>query len=117
MGFDATRHFSRRGFLPKYLIKANEVKCAACQAVKARIKPANNTGKIIKQTSIDPGDLIHMDPSQSSTPDRTLTYSGKNNKQKVFYVTICGYNVSKKVFCELQHSTGAEETFLAKNSM
>ena len=57
-----------------------------------------------------------MDQAQSSTPGRPLTYSGKNNEQKVFYVTIFVDNVSNKVFCDFQHSS-KEETILAKRSM
>ena len=64
MGFDVMRYLERRGFLPKCLIRENKVTCAACQAGKAHIKPANKTGKIIKQTITDPGDLIHMDQAQ-----------------------------------------------------
>ena len=117
MGFDAMRALARRGFLPKCIIRANAIKCAACQAGKAHIKAANKDGRLIKQTIINPGDLIHMDQAQSSTPGRPLTYSGRNNKQKVYFVTIFVDSISKKVFCEFQHSTGAKETVLAKQAM
>ena len=99
MEVDAMIHLTQCGFLPKCLIKANKVKCAAWQAGKAYIKPVDNTGKTVKQAIKDHGDLIHMDQAQSSTPGRPLTYSCKNNKNKVFYVTIFEDSVSKKVVC------------------
>ena len=117
MGFDAIRALARRGFMPKCLIRANAVKCAACQAGKAHSKSASKKGKLINQTINEPGDLVHMDQAQSSTPGRPLTYSGWNNKEKVFYVTVFVDSISKKVFCDFQHSTGAEETVIAKQNM
>ena len=40
------------------------------------------SNKIIKDLIIKhPGDLVHMDQDESSTPGRPLTYSGKNNKR------------------------------------
>ena len=117
MNFDAIRALARQGFLPKSIIKANKVKCAACQAGKAHIKSASKKGKIISDLITKPGDLIHMDQAQSSTPGRPLTYSGKNNPTKIFFVTVFIDSISKKVFCEFQHSTGAKETIKAKHAM
>ena len=117
VGFDTIRALARRGFMPKCIVRANAVKCAACQAGKAHTKPASKKGKIIKQSITKPGDLVHMDQAQSSTPGRPLTFSGWNNKQKVFYVTVFVDSISKKVFCEFQHSTDVEETVIAKQNM
>ena len=75
MGFDAIRALARRGFMPKCLIRANAVKCAACQAGKAHSKSASKKGKLINQNINEPGDLVHMDQAQSSTPGRPITYS------------------------------------------
>jgi len=98
-------------------MRANSVVCTACQAGKAHIKPASKTGKIVKGNIKHPGDLVHMDQAQSSTPGRPLTYSGNNSKEKVFFVTVFVDSVSKKVFCEFQHSTGTAETIKAKKNM
>ena len=98
-------------------MRANSVVCAACQAGKSHIKPASKSGKIVKGKIKEPGDLIHMDQAQSSTPGHPLTYSGNNSKDKIFYVTVFVDSISKKVFCEFQHSTGAAETIKAKQNM
>ena len=58
-----------------------------------------------------------MDQAQMSTPGRPLTYSGKNNKNKIFFVIIFVDSVSKKVFCEFQHSADSDETLKAKRAM
>ena len=117
MGFDAIRALASKGFLPKCIARANAVKCAACQAGKQIKKPASRKGKIIGDTVIKPGDLIHMDQAQSSTPGRPLTYSGMNNKLKMFYVTVFIDSISKKGFCEFQRAPGAAETVKAKQAM
>ena len=80
MGFNAMCALAHRCVLPKCIIRANTIKCAAYQAGKAHIKAANKDGRLVKQTIINPRDLIHMDQAQSSTPGRPLTYSGRNNK-------------------------------------
>ena len=56
-----------------------------------------------------------MDQAQLSTPGRPLTYSGKNNKNKIFFVTIFVDSVSKKVFCEFQHSADFIDWILTIN--
>ena len=44
---------------------------------------SEKTNRIAKDgIVIDPGDLIHVDQEESSTPDRPLIYSDKNNKKK-----------------------------------
>ena len=58
-----------------------------------------------------------MDQAESSTPSRPLTYSGKNNKDKIFIVSLFVDSISKKVFCDIQYSTGAEETVTSKQNM
>ena len=62
------------------------------------MKSASKKGKIIDDLITKPGDLIHMDQAQSSTPGRPLTFSGKNNAIKIFYVTVLIDSISKKVF-------------------
>ena len=58
-----------------------------------------------------------MDQTQLSTPGRPIVYSGNNNKKQIFFVTVFVDSVSKKVFCEFQHSTDSEETIKAKRAM
>ena len=100
MNFKTLKDLAQAGFLPKCIVRANAVVCAACQAGKAHIKTTDKSGKIVKGKIKAPGDLIHTDQAQSSTPGRPLTYSGNNNKEKIFYVTIFVDSISKKVFCE-----------------
>ena len=45
-----------------------------------------------------------------------LLYSGKNNENKIFIVSLFVDSISKIVFCEFQHSTSAK-AFLHKNNM
>ena len=70
--------------------------------------------RIVKgKITINPGDLIHMDQVESSTPGRPLIHSGKNNKDnknKICIVPLFVESISKKLFCELKHSTSAEGT-------
>ena len=82
ISFKSLKDLARVGFLPKCLVRANYVVCAACQSVKSHIKPASKTGKIIKGKIRNPGVLIHMDQAQSSTAERSLRYSGNNKKRK-----------------------------------
>ena len=58
-----------------------------------------------------------MDQAESSTPGQPLTYTSKNNKKKIFIVSLFVDSISKKLFCEFQHSTGTEETILSKQNM
>ena len=58
-----------------------------------------------------------MDQAESSTPGRPLTYSGKNNKNKMFIVTVFVDHISKKVFVEFQQSTSASDTLKSKARM
>ena len=48
MGFKSLKDLARAGFLPKCIMRANSVVCAACQAGKSHIKPASKSGKIVK---------------------------------------------------------------------
>ena len=70
-----------QGFLPKHIVRANRIKCAACQGGKAHIASASKIGKIIGGFITKPGDLIHMDQGQSSITGRPHTFSGNNNKK------------------------------------
>ena len=72
---------------------------------------------VIKDDIEKLGDLIHMDQTESSTPGHPLTYSGKNNKNKVFIINLFVDSISKKVFAEFLQSTGVEETLVEKNAM
>ena len=67
--------------------------------------------KIIKGLTVNnPGDLVHMDQAESSTPIIPLTYSGNNDKQKIFILSMFVDSISKRLFCEFWHSTSTEET-------
>ena len=52
-----------------------------------------------------------------STLGRLLKYSGKNNNEKMFFVTVFVDSVSKEVFCEFQYSTYISEIIKAKQAM
>ena len=115
--FDEIRALAGRGLLPKCLIRANAVKCVACQAGKDHIKSSSKKGKIVGELITKPGDLVHMDQAQSSTPGRPLTYSGRNNKQKVFYVTVFVDSISKNFSVNFNILQDAEESIHAKQAM
>ena len=117
MGFDRLKDLARAGYLPSKITKAEKVVCAACQIGKAHLKSADKSPIVSKDKIKEPGDLIHMDQAESSTPGRPLTYSGKNNKNKIFIVTLFVDSISKKIFAEFQRSTGAEESLDSKHSM
>ena len=88
----------------KIIAKARNVKCPACQQGKAIMSSSKKKNKIEKyQIIINPGDLIHMDQSESPTPGRPPTHSGKNNnnKNKIFIVSLFVDSISKKVFCDI----------------
>ena len=91
--------------------------CAAYQIGKAHLTPVEKGSIVIKDELKEPGDLIHMDQAESSTAGRLLIFSGKNNKNKVFIVTLFVDSISKKVFAKFQRRTGAEETLNSKCSM
>ena len=117
MGFTQLKDLAKRGYLPPTIATAQKVICPACQQGKAIKITANKDNKIVKDTVvINPGDLIHMDQAESSTPGRPLTHSGKNNKRKILVVSLFVDSISKKIFCEFQDSTGAEETIKAKRN-
>ena len=57
--------------------------------------------KIIKGVMVNNhGGLVYMDQAESSTPIIPLTYSGNNDKQKIFIVSMFVDSISKKLFCE-----------------
>ena len=59
------------------------------QGKSVKTKLQWNNGITIDLTIIDPGDLIHMDKAESSTPGRSLTYSDKiTNKKYLFYLCL-----------------------------
>ena len=58
-----------------------------------------------------------MDQDESSTPGRPLTFSGKNNKNKISILTIFVDQISKKIFAEFQQTTSADDTLKSKVRM
>jgi len=68
--------------LPSRITKAEKVICAECQIGKAHSKSADKSTIVSKDKIKEPGDLIHMDQAESSTPVRLLTYSGKTIRIK-----------------------------------
>lgn len=116
MGFKTINDFSCQDFLPKYIVNANAVVCATYQAGKSHIKPPSTSGKAVKGKIKGPGDLIHIKQA-SGLPGKPLKHSGKNKKQKIFFVAVFVEGISKKDFYEFQHSTDSEETIKAKRNM
>ena len=58
-----------------------------------------------------------MNQAESSTPGRPLTLSKRNNKKKIFALSLFVDIISERIFCEFQHSTCASETDEPKRSM
>ena len=107
---------SLKGYLPCHIAHCKIPLCAAFQLGKAKMKAAGKS-KLIPADKVEPGDLIHMDQVESTTPGRPLTYSGKNNSNKSFFVTVFVDSVSKKIFTEFQHSCSAAETLKSKHNI
>ena len=104
------------GFLPRRIAFCDIPLCAACQIGKAK-KKAVGKSNLVPADKIYPGDLIHMDQAESTTPGRPLTYSGQNNKNKIYFVTVFVDSISKKIFVEFQHTNNAKETLKSKHNM
>ena len=100
MGFDKLKDLARASYLPSKITKAEKVVCAA----------------FIKDEINEPGDLVHMDQAESSAPGNPLTYSGKNNKNKICIVTLFVNSISRQFFAESQRSTGAKATLNSNHS-
>jgi hypothetical protein len=109
---------ARHGFLPSHLATYQIPRCSACQLGKQRkLKRNRKDNHIANKDITKPGDLVSTDQVDSSTPGRPLTYSGHNSEHKIKAVTIFVDTVSKKVFCEFQTSTNADETIQGKLAM
>ena len=86
MGFGALKDLAKRGFLPRKI---------ACHIGKGIKRAAEKGTSIISDKIEKPGDLFHTDQAESTTPGRPMTASGKNNKNKIYYVTLFVDNISK----------------------
>ena len=82
MGLDKLKDLVRAGYLPRKITKVERIVCAACQIGKVHLTYADKGSVVIKNEIKEPGDLVHMDQAESSIPECSLTYSGKNNKNK-----------------------------------
>ena len=101
MGFKQLKDLARRGFLPIVVANDQQVKYPAYQQGKAIKSKSEKKKKIAKDSIVlSLGDLMHMDQAESSTPGRPLTNSGKNNKKKIFIVSLFVDSISKDFFCE-----------------
>ena len=117
MGFGALKDLAKQGFLPRKIAKAEDVICAACHIGKGIKKAAEKGTSIISDKIEKPGDLFHTDQAESTTPGRPMTASGKNNKNKIYYVTLFVDSISKKLFVEFQQSTDAKATIKSKHAV
>ena len=61
--------------------------------------------------------MIHMDQAESGTPGRPMTYSGKNNQEKIYVFTLFVDSISKKIFVEFQTSSNAQQTLVGKSKL
>ena len=87
-------NIDRQGKIPKILANISPPVCAACQYGKAK-KKSPQDGQLGHKNCSIPGDLVHIDQSESSTPGRPLTFSGKNTKIKIHIITIFVDQASK----------------------
>ena len=95
MGFDKEEDLTCAGYLPSKITKAEKAVCAAYQIGKASLKSAEKGSIVIKDETKETRDLVHMDQAETSTPGSPLTYSGKNNKNKIFIATLFVHGISK----------------------
>ena len=119
MNFPQIQTLAKQGYLPKEISKCDIPLCASCQYGKAhkRSITQNTTGILGGPSITKPGQLIHMDQIESTTPGRPLTYSGKNSKHKIYIVTLFVDHISKKFFVEFQLTTNVKETIESKQCM
>lgn len=109
------RLLAEKGYLhgDKSLAKIDPPLCLGCVLGKAHNLPKDK-GKV-KSTDVQlPGDLIHTDQAETSQPGRPLTFSGKNNSNKITCFTVYVDTITNFCFVHFQHSTSAEETLIGK---
>mmetsp|Transcript_24677 Transcript_24677/g.30348 ORF Transcript_24677/g.30348 Transcript_24677/m.30348 type:complete len:96 (+) Transcript_24677:405-692(+) len=74
---------ARANVIDKKFANIPIILCLSCQLGKMHKIKANKSHKIIVSNITKPGDLIHIDQAaESSAPERSMTISGRNNKEK-----------------------------------
>jgi hypothetical protein len=81
--FSMLQDLARRGFIPKRLASITPPQCLACHLGKAHKVARNSENRIISERIKRPGDLVHIDQAETSTPGRPMTYSGRNSPDKI----------------------------------
>ena len=68
MGFNQIRDLARRGYLPKIVANAQQVKCSACRQGKAVKQRSDKKNKIAKDNIVQNlTDFVHMGSHQLQT--------------------------------------------------
>ena len=76
MGFGALRDLAKEGYLPRKIADAENVVCAACHIGKGHKRAAEKDHSIISGNIKEPGDVVHMDQVEFTTPGRPMIASG-----------------------------------------
>ena len=100
INFRHLQNLEKLSFIPKYLTHCPIPICASCQFGKwyKRDRQQDKSKTLWPENITKPGQLIHMDQAESSTPGRPLTYSGRNNKKNSYNYSFCRPNF-KEIFC------------------
>ena len=112
--FHMLQDLALRGIIPKRLAHIEPPQCLSCHLGKAHKVARSTNNTIINERIKRPGDLIHIDQAETSTPGRPMTYSGRNSPDKITCFTLFVDSISKKVFVNFQHSTSTQETLFGK---
>jgi hypothetical protein len=115
--FGTMQKWSKLCLIPHKFRKITPPLCLACQLGKHHRVSRITNNKIISNTVTKPGDLIHMDQAETTTPGRPMTLSGWNNSTKITCFTIHVDSISKRIFAEFQTSTNAEQTIDGKKRL
>ena len=95
--------------------------CQACQFGKQHRRPWRTKAQPsaispIKRDQLQPGDCIHIDQMESSTPGFMAQYKGWLTRDRYKVATIFVDSATNYTYAHMQRSTSAEETIEAKHT-
>lgn len=112
--FATLKEWASHHLIPHKFAKVDPPICLGCLLGKQQRRKRNQTNGVISNLVTKPGDLIHIDQAETSTPGRPMTFSGRNSKHKITCFTLFIDSISKKIFAEFQTSTDAKQTIEGK---
>ena len=107
---------AKQGLIPSKFSKIAPPICLSCQLGKQHKVTRTSDNKIVQAPISKPGQLVHMDQAESSTPGRPMALSGWNNTNKITCFIIYVDSISKHVYTYFQTSTNAKQTLEGKHN-